>query len=93
MSCLIVFFKNNWSAMTDGHISVDANIVVLNASKKYSTYFYFYTSLEVSTSFSFSIVLVRYVFALARCLVQLVESYQSIFVRSNLNVHTSCYHN
>ena len=53
MSCLIVFFKNNWSAMTDGHISVDANIVVLNASKKYSTYFYFYTSLEVSTSFSF----------------------------------------
>lgn len=43
----------NWSAMTDRHISVDANIVVLNASKKYSTYFYFYTSPEVSMSFSF----------------------------------------
>ena len=41
--------------MTGRHISVDANIVVLTASKKYSTYFYFYTSPEVSMSFSFSI--------------------------------------
>ena len=56
--------------MTGRHISVDANIVVLTASKKYSTYFYFYTSPEVSMSFSFPFVLVRYVFALMRCLVR-----------------------
>lgn len=35
----------------DRHISHDANMLVLPASKKYSTYFYFYTSEEVLMSF------------------------------------------
>ena len=35
------------------HISHDANMLVLVASKKYSTYFYFYTSEEVLMSFRF----------------------------------------
>jgi len=39
-------------AMADGHISLDANILVLTASKKQSTYFYFFTSEEVSMCLS-----------------------------------------
>ena len=39
-------------AMADVHISLDANILVLTASKKQSTYFYFFTSEEVSMCLS-----------------------------------------
>ena len=74
--------------MTDEHISVDANIVVLTASKKYSTYFYFYTSPEVSTSFSFFHCSCQICVCSDTLSGQMVESYQSIFVRiTSMYIH------
>lgn len=74
--------------MTDRHISVDANIVVLNASQKYSTYFYFYTSPEVSMSFSFFHCSCQICVCSGTLSGQAVKSYQSIIVKiTSMYIH------